>query len=138
MLKTDGWPVVVVEDLPPVVKDRCLYCRMPLGQPHGMECVKVLKAVELELRAEGRRVGTFKEYEPWCWRREDIEHYWNEGNACLDNVTKNDTTVWTAGEARAEAERLAGEGGDNCCCSYLSVRLLRVIDRGPFVDREEG
>jgi len=107
------WPVVTPDDdgiRPAGEPDACFYCQAKVGDPHGQDCVCVVKKVRLRYVFEAD-VTT-----PHHWDEQHILYHRNDGSWCADNALDD---LEKAGEA------------DGCLCSSFKCEFVEVVDPRP-------
>jgi hypothetical protein len=128
--ETSQWPEVSMDDagmVPAGPLDRCIYCRQTIGQPHGAECVTVVKRVRYQVLVDGEAVGTYVRDDPYFWTEADCDFHKNESSWCADNAV--DRVKW---HDKAKADEILNRlERDECSCSLLAFRFEGVIDPGP-------
>jgi hypothetical protein len=104
--------------------DACFYCRKKVGELHKTSCVMIRQEVELEATFEGSDFKVvFRSEEPWSWNEHDIVFRYNDSTWCADNLQEKC-------EEDLKAKMKVPEG--QCLCNVTTVRLVRVVDVGPF------
>lgn len=142
-----NWPVVL-PDGRAGGRERCFYCRAPVGNPHERDCVQVYKVVEYEVvvgardteRARvdgGTVVGTYRTWEPWHWTPHDGEFHKNDGSWCADNCLDGGVAWNDSPEAAAVRAAIDAQGEGECACGLLGFRQVRVVDPGPLDGQAE-
>jgi hypothetical protein len=114
--KLDSWPVVVENDdgiRPAGAPDECFYCHKKVGEAHGLECVTVLKQIEVTVSFR------YKKFVPHFWDDNDVIHHHDLSSSCASNLLH-------------EIERAAEESGQGCPCGTTETTVLGVVDNGPF------
>jgi hypothetical protein len=111
-------------------RDECFYCHRKVGEVHKETCVMLHQEVECELMLhnDARDKFVFRAIEPASWTQHDIEFFFNESSSCLDNVIRRIRHEDYERFMALYAQIPEGQ----CLCFRASVRLLRVIDPGPF------
>lgn len=79
-MKRDDWTVTENTIRPAGPQDRCLYCETKLGEQHKEDCVIRCKTVKVDFTIS--MVMEVPEY----WDKADIEHHYNDGRYCMDNI----------------------------------------------------
>lgn len=98
--------------------DECFYCQQRVGQPHGPECVMVVKRVKVRYTFE------IEVDVPHCWTKEDFEFHRNESWYCSDGMLDD------IEEYRQSIKTVA------CLCQYANAEFIEVVDDTPR--RDEG
>lgn len=127
------WPQVIENDdglRPAGPPDECFYCQQKIGQPHGRECVVVLKDIELEVLCGDVVVGRYARDVPYFWDLANIDFYFNHGSWCADNCL--DEVDWQDTPAAEEVRKRIKDLGDECCCGLLAFRYTRTVKDGPY------
>jgi len=133
------WPVMTHDDpgiRPAGRPDRCFYCNAHIGEPHGAECVTVVRLVEIRITAEvGDKTftSTWRVLEPCSFDADSINFMYNESTWCASNllrdhvkpnVTWDQPGVW-------EVLQALYDSGESCLCSEISCEYVRDIDSTP-------
>src|SRR5690348_18450545 len=112
MLKGESWPMVRPDDngiRPGGGPDKCFYCHAKIGDLHDETCVVVESLVLYSVWANGKRVGTYKNYEPWHWDADRMEFMRNESSWCADNALQE--IEWEDADARERVAIVSDEKG---------------------------
>lgn len=116
---TANWPRVDPHDdgiRPAGPPDACFYCRQKVSQPHGRDCVIVLRRVKL------RYVVEVEVMMPHSWDSDDIEMHRNMGSWCANNCVDD-----------INAHIIALEGYNRCLChdGAFHAEFIGVVDDTP-------
>lgn len=139
---SNKWPVVLVDNpgMRPVGKpDECFYCRRRIGQPHGDECVIVVKKVKYLVRVggkdwddlDGEVVGSFTRDDPYHWTVHDCKFHKNGSSWCAGNAEEYIEWLDTP-KSREIQSRLESQEEDGCTCSILAFSFKEEVDPGPY------
>ena len=96
--------------------DKCLYCKSKVNEPHGQDCVVIVRRVTYEVSAGIGIVALFEMDEPASWSKDTMRFMRNESNWCCGNMINNNDLIVTNSEAW---EALTKD--DDCLCSVLNL-----------------
>lgn len=105
MERLDTWVVTKDDERPARQDGTCFYCHEPIGGRHKPDCVIPEKSVLMNFTI------TLPVIVPVSWDKDMIEHYYNLGSWCGDNLL-------------SYLERWHEKTG-RCLCSILSAQYLR-------------
>lgn len=111
---SEPFPVVTTDDhgiRPAGRPDACFYCKSKVGEPHGPECVVIVKRVRVRYSFE------LEIDVPHYWGKEQLEFHRNESS-------------WCASNALGELEKAFPEDGE-CPCGSFKCEALGTVDETP-------
>lgn len=132
-----AWPTVLASELSEWNTGTCSHCSGREGQPHGRECVRVVKTVEhritIRLSADKTVSGRWTFKEPHHWDEAMSLFHVNDGAWCASNILQADARkkiVWDEqdDEVWRQIEIICAE---DCLCPYMSTTFVRVVDANP-------
>jgi hypothetical protein len=113
---------------PAGLPDECFYCREKIGRLHSTYCVMIRKEVELEASFRSSMMTlSFRQEVPHFWDDAAIVFRYNESTWCADSLE-----VFCDG-----LKKTLSISDSDCLCSVTTVRLVRVVDAGPYVNARQ-
>lgn len=88
---------------PASTEKQCFYCRRPIGDEHGSDCVLVRRKVKVRMTTE------YEIEVPAHWKKDNVEFHRNESSWCANN-------------ALDELKAISCKGG--CLCSTIEYEYL--------------
>lgn len=89
-------------------RDQCFYCNQHVGEPHGDECVMIVRASTYEVWHGDKLLGLWTRDDPAHWTNDSCEFHKNDSSWCVDNADFDFTGVPKIGE---------------CHCSTVEFKL---------------
>jgi hypothetical protein len=117
-------------------KNACFYCKSKIGQKHSYTCAIVEQEVELVAMFDRYdETVTFRIPIPFFWKGEDIDHHFNQGMWCADNLFVYVREDEKAQRVLESAHEKLVKHRDGCLCNYTTIEFVKVIDKGPFIPK---
>lgn len=123
-------------------KDECFYCQRKVGEPHGGECVVVVRKIAIEftfdLQERGKWTALFCLERPYFWKEERCDFWANDGTWCTDNLLgmwdESCLSIYepNALDLKAELEKYPEAHNTACICHISTAKTLPIANTLPL------